>query len=189
MDAQRAVGIIGFPMWTLRALGGKCLSCPKMLGECSVDVAQWILFKCSAGFACGISSDCENYFWCAGQNVRQAFSTLPDILRACQTFFPVDDCQISVAILVFLLGYFRCIELCWTKCPARSDLSVGHHLKSAGHVRHVRHISRSLLMISGVYRGWTKIWVYGNCSESQNIFSQCQVSCNNTVFYSPPSGS
>ena len=37
------------------------------------------------------------------------------------------------------------IEPCWTKCPAGSDLSAGHHQKSAGHVRHVRHISRSLI--------------------------------------------
>ena len=72
------------------------------------------------------------------------FSALPDILSPCQTFSPVDDWQISVAILVFLVGHLMRIEPCWTKCPAGSDLSAGHHQKSAGHVRHVRHISRSL---------------------------------------------
>ena len=38
-----------------------------------------------------------------------------------------------------------CIDPCWTKCPARSELSAGHLQKSARHVRHVRHISRSLV--------------------------------------------
>ena len=42
--------------------------------------------------------------------------------------------------------HFMCIEPCWTKCPARSELSAGHQQKSAGHVWHVRHISRSLSM-------------------------------------------
>ncbi len=43
-------------------------------------------------FVCRVnySSDRENYFWRAGQNVLQAFSALPDILSPCQTFFPVD---------------------------------------------------------------------------------------------------
>ncbi len=92
----------------------------------------------------GCCSGRENYFWRPGQNVRQAISALPDILSPCQTFFPVDDWQISVAILVFLVGHLMCIEPCWTICPEGSDLSAGHHQKSAGHVRHVRHISRSL---------------------------------------------
>ena len=83
-------------------------------------------------------SDRENYFV---HFVRQALSALPDILRHCQTFFPVDDWQIPVVILVFLVGHFMCIELWWTKCPARTELSAGHKQKSAGHVRH---ISRSL---------------------------------------------
>ena len=89
-------------------------------------------------------SDRENYFWHAGQNVRQAGIALPDILSPCQTIFTVDDWQISMVILVFHVGYCLCIEPCWTKCPARSQLSAGHQQKSAGHVRHVRHISRSL---------------------------------------------
>ena len=89
-------------------------------------------------------SDRENYFCHAGQNVRQAVSALPDIFSTCQTFFTVDDWQISEVILVFLVGYCMCLEPCWTKCPAGSQLSAGHHQKSAGHVRHVRHISRSL---------------------------------------------
>ena len=83
----------------------------------------------------------ENYFRRAGQNVRQAFSALSDILSRCQTFFSVDDWQISLVSLVFLVGHFMCIELCWTKCPAWFELSVGHQQKSAGHVRN---ISRSL---------------------------------------------
>ena len=91
------------------------------------------------------SSDRENYFRCAGQNVPQAFSALPDILSRCQTFFPVDDWQISLVIFVFLVRHFMCIELCWTKCPARSDLSAGHQQQSAGHVRHGRHISQPLI--------------------------------------------
>ncbi len=33
------------------------------------------------------ASDRENYFWRAGQNVRQAFIALSDILSPCQTFF------------------------------------------------------------------------------------------------------
>ncbi len=82
-----------------------------------------------------------NYFARAGQNVRQAFSALPDILSRCQTFFPVDELQMPLVILVFLVRHFMCFELCWTKCPARSELSAGHQQKSAGHVRH---ISRSL---------------------------------------------
>ena len=64
------------------------------------------------------------------------FESLSDI-------FPVDDWQISVFILVFLVGHFMWVEPCWTKFPARSELSVGHQQKSA---RHVRHISRSLLL-------------------------------------------
>ncbi len=99
------------------------------------------------GFSIKIS-DCENYFGCAGQNVWQAFNALPDILSCCQTFFLVDGWQISLVILVFLVGHFMCVELCWTKCPARSELSVGHQQKSAGHVRHVRHISRSLCCVN-----------------------------------------
>ena len=52
-----------------------------------------------------------------------------------------------MVILFFRVGHFMCIELCWTKCPARSELSAGHQQKSAGHVRHVRHISRSLMKL------------------------------------------
>ncbi len=51
----------------------------------------------------GTPSDRENYFRHAGQNFQQAFSALLDILNHCQTFFPVDDWQISVVILVFLI--------------------------------------------------------------------------------------
>ncbi len=49
-----------------------------------------------------------------------------------------------MVILVFLVRHSICIEPCGTKCPARSELSAGHQQKSAGHVRHVRHISLSL---------------------------------------------
>ncbi len=42
---------------------------------------------------------------------------------------------------------FSYIETCRTKCPAMSEPSAGHQQKSAGHVRHVRHISRGLLTV------------------------------------------
>ncbi len=58
-------------------------------------------------------SDCEKYFWRAGKYVRQGAKGLLDILNPCQTFFPVDDWQILVVILVFLVGHFMCIEPCW----------------------------------------------------------------------------
>ncbi len=83
--------------------------------------------------------DRENYFGRDGQNVRQDFNDLPDILSPCQTYFPVDNWQISLVILVFLVGHFMCVEPCWTKCPAMSELSAGHQQESAGH------ISRSLV--------------------------------------------
>ncbi len=102
----------------------------------SVKLKNWF-----PGSNIGLVSDRENYFWCVGQNVRQAFSAQPDILSPCQTLSPVDDWQISMVILVVLIRHFMCIEPCQTKCPARSELSAGHQQKSAGHVRH---ISRSL---------------------------------------------
>ncbi len=73
-----------------------------------------------------LSCDRENYFGRARQNVRQAFNALPDILSLCQTYFPVDNWQISVVILVFLVEHFMCVEPSWTKCPAMSELSAGH---------------------------------------------------------------
>ena len=88
-----------------------------------------------------IISDRKNYFW----HARRNFNALPDILSPCQTFFPVDDWQISMVILVFLAGHFMWVEPCWTKYPERIELSAGHQQKSAGHVRHVQHISRPLL--------------------------------------------
>ena len=45
------------------------------------------------------SSDYQNYFWCAGQNVRQMFSPLPDIL-------PHDNVQqplVSLLVIFFIL--------------------------------------------------------------------------------------
>ncbi len=59
-------------------------------------------------------SDRENYFWRAGQNVRQALNALPDILSPGRTFSLVDDWQISVVIFVVIDGHFMCIEPCWT---------------------------------------------------------------------------
>ncbi len=56
------------------------------------------------------NSDRENYVWRAGQYVRQAFNVLPDILSLCQTFFPVDNWQISVVILVFLSEILFCLN-------------------------------------------------------------------------------
>ncbi len=64
----------------------------------------------------------ENYFWHAGQNVQLAFLVLPDIMSPCQTFFPVDDWQILMVILVFLVGHFMCIE----HCTAGSELFARH---------------------------------------------------------------
>ncbi len=90
-----------------------------------------------------IPSDREKYFEHVGQNIRQAFSALPDFLSRWH-FFLVDDWQRSSVILVFLVGHFMCFGLCQTKCPARAELSAGHHHKSDGHVWHVQHISRSL---------------------------------------------
>ncbi len=46
-----------------------------------------------------------------------------------------------------------CIEPCWTECPTRCELPAGHLQKSAGHVRHVWHISRSLDTSSNSQRG------------------------------------
>ncbi len=43
--------------------------------------------------------------------------------------------------------HIMCIQPCWTKCPARSKLSAGHQQKSAGHVWHALHISRSLKLV------------------------------------------
>ncbi len=48
--------------------------------------------------------------------------------------FPVGHWQISVVSLVFLVRHFMGIGPCWTKCPPRSELSVGH----------VEHFSQSL---------------------------------------------
>ncbi len=77
----------------------------------------------------------------------RTFSALLDILHPGLTFFPVDDWRISVVVLVFLVGHFMGIEPCWTNCPARSELSSEHQQKSAGHVRHVQHISWSLYTV------------------------------------------
>ncbi len=101
-----------------------------------------------ASAAC-MSSDRGNYLGCAGQNVIGGSSALcQTFLASVRHFFPVDDGQISLFILVFLVGHFMCIEFCWTKCPARSELSAGHQQKSAGHVRH---ISRLLHEYHNVY--------------------------------------
>ncbi len=43
-------------------------------------------------------------------------------------------------------GHFLSVESCETKCPAMLEPSAGHQQKSAGHVRHVWHISRGLLI-------------------------------------------
>ncbi len=55
-----------------------------------------IASQLTGGFLGGIvlASDRENYFWPAGQNVRQAFSVLPDIWSPCRTFLPAGDRQI-----------------------------------------------------------------------------------------------
>ncbi len=73
--------------------------------------------------------------------IAKIISALPDILSPSQIFFTADAWQISLVILVYPVGHFMFIEPCWTKCPARSELSAGHQQKSAGHVQH---ISRSL---------------------------------------------
>ncbi len=70
---------------------------------------------------------------------------LPDI-------FPIDDWHISEVILVFRVGHFMCCEPCWTKCPARSELSAQRQQKSAGHVLH---ILRSLyLKFASIFFMW-----------------------------------
>ena len=79
--------------------------------------------------------------------ITKIISGLPDKMSGrpsvlCRTFST--DWQISVVILVSLVTHFMSTQHCWTKCPARSELSAGLQQKSAGHVRHVRHISRSL---------------------------------------------
>ncbi len=61
------------------------------------------------------------------------------------------------AILFSLVGHFPCIESCRTKCLAMSKTSAGHQQKSAGHVRHVRHISRGLPWVTIVAMGRSSI--------------------------------
>ena len=109
-----------------------------------IGIKNWSTRRARGGLTSAKTcSDRENYFGRAGQN-RQPFSGLPNILSPCQTFLPVDFGQISINILIFLVAHFMFSEPCWTKCPARSQLSAGHQQKSTGHVWHVRHISRSL---------------------------------------------
>ncbi len=98
-------------------------------------------------------SDYENYFWCARQNVQQAFNVLLDILSPSQTFFSVDDWQISVVFLFYLvttLSDIMLVEPCWTKCPARYELSAEHQQKSAKH-----HTSASIFR-----NHWGPRWAY-----------------------------
>ncbi len=90
-----------------------------------IQITKWVESEYPWSTA-GVPIDRENYFWHARQNVRQAFSTLSDILSPCQTFSPVDDWCTSVVILMFLVGHSMCIEPCRTKCTARSELSAGH---------------------------------------------------------------
>ena len=93
--------------------------------------------KCKkAGFA--KHSDRENYFWHAGQYVRQAFSALPDILDPCQTFSQL------------MTGNYQ-----WSFLFSLSDIL--HGLNPAG--QNVRQclsslpvISRSLPDMSGIFR-------------------------------------
>ncbi len=82
------------------------------------------------------SSDHENYFWHAGQNVRQAFSTLPDIFSSCQTLSQLTTGKYQSPFL-FSLSDILCVLN-----PAGQNVSARHQQKSAGHVRH---ISRSLV--------------------------------------------
>ena len=113
-------------------------------------------------------SDHENYFWRAGQNVRQAFSTLPDILSSCQTFSQLMTSKYQWSSV----GHFMCIDPCQTKCPARSELFAGRQQKSAGHVQH---ISQSLLHTEGWFskitdhlllRGHPRVWMAHSCRNS-----------------------
>ncbi len=72
--------------------------------------------------------------------------------------------------------HFMCIEPCWTKCPAMSELSAGHQQKSAGHVRHVRHISRSLTC-------WEKRWGWLNKTQNLELSSKHIFMGNILVIY------
>ncbi len=54
----------------------------------------------------------------------QARTVTAKIILACQL---MTGKIISVIVLIiFLDGHFMCIEPCWTNCPTRSELSVGH---------------------------------------------------------------
>ncbi len=91
-----------------------------------------ILYPCIGRVTLNLS-DRENCFWRAGQNVWQAFNALSDILRPCHTFFPSRQLVNISSLLISLATHFMCIDSCWTKCPARYELSAGHQQKYAGH--------------------------------------------------------
>ena len=52
------------------------------------------------------SSDCQNYFWCAGQNVRDTFSALPNIFIPCRTDILLPYVQHIESFLPDIFMYF-----------------------------------------------------------------------------------
>ncbi len=97
------------------------------------------------------------------QNVRQAISALSVILSPCQTFFQVDDWQISVAILVFIVGYSLSL---WLLNAAGQNVRQG--------LSSLPDISRSLPDMSGIFRD--------HCLQ---LIQQCEVTKHSTSMPEP----
>ncbi len=75
------------------------------LRKCDFEDGNHLCYQGVQLFICGfqkISSNRKNYFDCAGQNVRQAFNALPDILSRCQTFFliPIRESESILGLLL-----------------------------------------------------------------------------------------
>ena len=103
--------------------------------NCNLDSSGGMVYPCK--FKSDYrSSDRKNYFWHAIQNVRQALSALPDILSPCQTLFPVNDWQISMVIVVFLVAHLCVLN------PAGQNVRLG--------LSSLPDITRSLPDMSGI---------------------------------------
>ncbi len=102
-----------------------------------------VLIICWYKLAC---SPRENYFRSAGQNVRQAFIGLPDILIPCRTLFSVNDQRILN--------------------------SAGQNVRQYRTL--LPDISKSLPDMSGIFReDWAWFHVCYNPSKMKMIFSWC----------------